>query len=75
VLDSQAPQTLDVLYLREGDSSYSRARSFQLELAAGRNELYQSIDSHDLVGRLSLRPRVAGRVVLRAIELRAVHER
>jgi hypothetical protein len=72
VLDSPAAQVLDVFYLHEGDRDFERSRSFELPLAAGRNESYWRFDSRELAGRLRIRPRAAGRIVLRQIELRAV---
>jgi hypothetical protein len=74
VLDSPEAQVLDVFFLREGDSGYARSRSFQLELAPGANEVYQLLEERGLAGRLSIRPRVPGRLVLRRIELRGAGE-
>ena len=71
-IESQTAQTLDVFYLREGDSEYERSRSFQLVLAAGRNEIHHRLDDPQLRGRLSLRPRMPGELRLERIELRTV---
>jgi SGNH hydrolase-like domain, acetyltransferase AlgX len=71
-IESESAQILDVFYLHPGDATYQRSRCFQIELAAGSNEIYQLLEDRELRGRLSIRPRVPGRLLLQRIELRAV---
>lgn len=71
-IDSPAPGSFDIFYLRPGDVDYTRQHNCILQLKKGPNDLYVRLPEAGVTGRLRLRPAhtSAGSYVLRAFEVR-----
>jgi len=72
-IDSPARGVLDVFYLLEGETDYSRQHNCLVPLEQGRNELHFRMPLPGVTGRLRLRPAYSalGPYLLRSFEVRS----
>ncbi len=74
-IDSPFETKLEVLYRTTADPTFSRKRTYPLELKPGRNDLHCELFAQGLLGDLRIRPgRKHGRFVLHELEIRAPSE-
>lgn len=70
-IESPSDTQLDLMYRTRTDSNWARKHAWQVELHAGRNDLYLELLAPEMTGELMLRPgREVGRYLVRSLEVR-----